>query len=92
MWLRTSERFTDTLNGCSLCNAGNAPGNFHLVVENSSLDKAYSSLREFVVREVVKDKVDGESPSTSFARPALYRGMGSFICQAVSWLGRGRIQ
>ncbi|XP_021939607.1 guanylate kinase isoform X2 [Zootermopsis nevadensis] len=37
---------------------GNAPGNFDLVVENNSLDKAYASLREFVAREVVKDKVD----------------------------------
>jgi hypothetical protein len=85
------ERFTDTLNVCLLYNAGNAPGNFDLVVENNSLDKAYSSLREFVVREVVKDKVDGESPSPSRARPTVYRPVGSFIYQAVSWLGRGRI-
>lgn len=38
---------------------GNTPGNFDLVVVNTSVDKAYSSLREFVVRELVKDKVDG---------------------------------
>lgn len=72
--------------------AGNAPGNFDLVVENNSLDKAYASLREFVAREVVKDKVDGESPSASWARPTVHRGTGSFIYQAMSWLGRGRIQ
>jgi hypothetical protein len=42
--------------------SGSTPGNFDLVVVNSSVDKAYSSLREFVVRELVKEKVDGESP------------------------------
>jgi hypothetical protein len=62
------------------------------VVENNSLDKAYSILREFVVREVVKDKVDGEFPSPSWVRPAVYHAVGSFIHPAMSWLGRGRIQ
>ncbi|XP_023725450.1 guanylate kinase isoform X2 [Cryptotermes secundus] len=38
---------------------GNTPDNFDLVVVNHSLDKAYASLREFVVRELGNDKVDG---------------------------------
>jgi hypothetical protein len=68
--------------------AGKASGNFDLVVVNSSVDKAYSSLREFVARELVKDKVDGESPGPSWARSTLYHAVGSFVYQAIRWLGR----
>ncbi|KAJ9574352.1 hypothetical protein L9F63_026000, partial [Diploptera punctata] len=38
---------------------GQTPGNFDLVVVNNSLDKAYSSLREFVLKELGKNQVDG---------------------------------
>jgi hypothetical protein len=55
--------------------AGNTPGNFDLVVVNTSVDKAYSSLREFVVRELVKDKVDGEFPGPSRARSTVYHAV-----------------
>lgn len=68
--------------------SGNTPGNFDLVVVNSSVDKAYSSLREFVVRELVKDKVDGESPGPSWARSNVYHAVGLFVYQTFRWLGR----
>lgn len=68
--------------------SGNMPGNFDLVVVNSSVDKAYSSLREFVVRELVKDKVNGESPGPSRARSTVYHAVGSFVYQTIRWLGR----
>jgi hypothetical protein len=63
--------------------AGKTPGNCDLVVVNTSVDKAYSSLREFVVRELLKDKVDGEFPGPSRARPTVYHAVGSFIYQAM---------
>jgi hypothetical protein len=74
---------------CLLPDAGNAPGNFDLVVMNHSLDKAYASLREFVVRELGNDKVDGESSCTPGSRSAVYCSVGSFIYQAMRWLGKG---
>lgn len=56
---------------------------------NSSVDKAYSRLHDFVVRELVKDKVDGESPGPTRARStSVYHAVGSFIYQAMRWLGR----
>jgi hypothetical protein len=77
---------------CLLPDAGNMPGNFDLVVVNHSLDKAYTSLREFVVRELGNDKVDGESPCAPRSRSAVYRSVGSFIYQAIRWLGRGGLR
>jgi hypothetical protein len=65
-----------------LLNAGNVPGNFDLVVMNHSLDKAYASLREFVVRELGNGKVDGESPCAPRSRSTVCCSVGSFIYQA----------
>lgn len=74
---------------CLLPNAGNTPDNFDLVVVNHSLDKAYASLREFVVRELGNDKVDGESPSAEGSSSAVYHPVGSFTYQAMGLLGKG---
>lgn len=52
------------------------------------MDKAYSCLHEFVVRELVKDKVDGESHGPSRARSTVYHAVGSFVYQVIRWLGR----
>lgn len=52
------------------------------------MDKAYSSLREFIVRELVKDKVDGESPGSSKARSTVYHAVGSFVYHTIRWFGR----
>lgn len=74
---------------CLIPNAGTAPDNFDLVVVNHSLDKAYAHLREFVVRELGNDKVDGESSCAPRSRPSVYHSVGSFIYQALRWLGKG---
>lgn len=74
---------------CLLANAGNTPDNFDLVVVNHSLDKAYASLRELVVRELGNDKVDGESPSAEGSSSAVYLSVGSFIYQATGWFAKG---
>jgi hypothetical protein len=77
---------------CLIPNAGNAPDNFDLVVVNHSLDKAYASLREFVVRELGNDKVDGESSCAPRSRSAVYHSVGSFIYQVMRWLGKGGLR
>jgi hypothetical protein len=64
---------------CFLCNAGKTPGNFDLVVVNNSVDKAYTILREFLVRELEEREVDGESSCSSWARSTAYNAVGSYI-------------
>ncbi|PSN39189.1 Guanylate kinase [Blattella germanica] len=70
-------------------NTGQTPGNFDLVVVNNSLDKAYTCLREFVLKELGNDQVDGELESHSHTRLKVYNAVGSFFYQAIGWFSRG---
>ncbi|XP_033229295.1 guanylate kinase isoform X2 [Belonocnema kinseyi] len=45
---------------------GEQPGNFHLVIENDNVEKAYKKLRDFVVSEIERQKGLGASTKCRF--------------------------
>lgn len=40
--------------------AGTKPGNFHIIIENDNVDKAYEQLRDFVIRELNQQRQAGK--------------------------------
>ncbi len=39
--------------------SGNTPGNFHIVIHNYDLTKAYQGLRDFVLKELETQRDEG---------------------------------